>query len=165
MTTSCTFLVLYDVVTSPLCVLCYQVLGRAEPALQEANGRDVQVAQQNYTEAQQHVRDGGNTGAESVRCWQSFMKDVVPLNLFVNAFENFSIAMILPSQDRTQQERIRSLEEVVHVLNESVAGLNARLEMTHEHVIERHLYLMLIEFTIFMVAMYWCLGRQKEHYT
>ena len=93
------------------------------------------------------------------------MKDVVPLNLFVNAFENLSIAMILPSQDRTQQERIRSLEEVVHVLNESVAGLNARLEMTHEHVIERHLYLMLIEFTIFMVAMYWCLGRQKEHYT
>ena len=50
-------------------------------------------------------------------------------------------------------------------MNESVAGLNARLEMTHEHVIERHLYLMLIEFTIFMVAMYWCLGRQKEHYT
>ena len=69
------------------------------------------------------------------------------------------------AQDRKQQERIRRLEEVVHVLNASVAGVDERIEAAHEQMIERHMCLMLVEFSVFIVAMWWCLARQRNHYT
>lgn len=91
------------------------------------------------------------------------MEDMyVSLNRTIQKLTNTSKTAEI--RDLRQQERISVLEMRVEHLSNLSSFMSDRVDAVHSQVIERHMWILLIEIIVFLSIMAWCVNREKRHY-